>query len=224
MIGMGADVLSGSVSHVAQAWMSHAIGSLDISSLFSRNSRAPVATVAAGKPVNGDLEDAGGALNSAGKSIQSGSKQSSQSLTQAAGTIAEAGSFLIAAMSGSGKSKSAGIGGLIGMAAGAFIPGVGAGLGGAIGGILGGLFADGGDPPLGKFSVVGERGPELIAPKAGMRVFSNSQSRAMLSGGGGHTVNVIHNGDVNANDPGQVKRMQDGIAWSVTKALPVAHN
>lgn len=33
------------------------------------------------------------------------------------------------------------------------------------GSFLGGFFADGGDPPLGKVSVVGERGPELFVPK-----------------------------------------------------------
>jgi hypothetical protein len=30
---------------------------------------------------------------------------------------------------------------------------------------FGGFFADGGDPPMGKVSVVGERGPELFVPK-----------------------------------------------------------
>jgi lambda family phage tail tape measure protein len=34
------------------------------------------------------------------------------------------------------------------------------------GSLLGGFFADGGDPPLGKVSVVGERGPELFVPKS----------------------------------------------------------
>jgi murein DD-endopeptidase MepM/ murein hydrolase activator NlpD len=35
-----------------------------------------------------------------------------------------------------------------------------------LGGLFGGLFAEGGDPPVGKFSVVGERGPELLVPKS----------------------------------------------------------
>lgn len=36
---------------------------------------------------------------------------------------------------------------------------------GDIAGSFGGFFADGGDPPVGKVSVVGERGPELFVPK-----------------------------------------------------------
>lgn len=34
-------------------------------------------------------------------------------------------------------------------------------------------FADGGNPPIGKFSVVGERGPELIKPRGAMTVVPN---------------------------------------------------
>lgn len=40
------------------------------------------------------------------------------------------------------------------------------------------------------FTVVGEKGPELIAGGQGSRVFSNDQSRQMLAGGGGQTINV----------------------------------
>src|SRR5690606_12132975 len=34
----------------------------------------------------------------------------------------------------------------------------------ALGSIFGGFFAEGGRPPMGKVSVVGERGPELFVP------------------------------------------------------------
>lgn len=37
--------------------------------------------------------------------------------------------------------------------------------GSSFGDFFGGFFADGGDPPMGKVSVVGERGPELFVPK-----------------------------------------------------------
>lgn len=46
---------------------------------------------------------------------------------------------------------------------------IGGGLGGLLGGVagfIGGMFADGGDPPPGKASIVGERGPELFVPKS----------------------------------------------------------
>ena len=42
----------------------------------------------------------------------------------------------------------------------------GKGFGGFLGGILGGLFANGGQPPVNKISVVGERGPELFVPRS----------------------------------------------------------
>lgn len=40
-------------------------------------------------------------------------------------------------------------------------------------GSFGGFFADGGDPPIGKVSVVGERGPELFVPKAAGTILPN---------------------------------------------------
>ena len=62
----------------------------------------------------------------------------------------------------------------------------GKGLGGFLGGILGGLFADGGRPPVGKASVVGERGPELFVPKVAGTIIPNNQ----LGGGTTNIVNV----------------------------------
>lgn len=43
----------------------------------------------------------------------------------------------------------------------------------AVSSIFGGFFADGGNPPVGKVSVVGERGPELIIPRAPSTVVPN---------------------------------------------------
>lgn len=51
----------------------------------------------------------------------------------------------------------------------------GVGLGGVIGGLLGGLFANGGQPPVNKISVVGERGPELFVPRSVGTVVPNEQ-------------------------------------------------
>ena len=58
------------------------------------------------------------------------------------------------------------------------------GLGGFLGGILGGLFADGGRPPVGKASIVGERGPEIFVPKVGGTIIPNEQ----IGGGGGDSI------------------------------------
>ena len=63
----------------------------------------------------------------------------------------------------------------------------GKGLGGFFGKILGGLFADGGRPPVGKVSVVGERGPELFVPKVAGTIIPNSA----MGGGGDSVVNNI---------------------------------
>ena len=59
------------------------------------------------------------------------------------------------------------------------------GIGGFLGKILGGLFADGGRPPVGKASIVGERGPELFVPKVGGTIIPNNKL-------GGSTTNIIN--------------------------------
>ncbi len=64
--------------------------------------------------------------------------------------------------------------------------GKGKGLGGFLGGILGGLFADGGRPPVGKASIVGERGPELFVPKVAGTIIPNN-----AIGGGDNTTNMV---------------------------------
>ena len=61
------------------------------------------------------------------------------------------------------------------------------GLGGLIGGLIGGLFADGGRPPVGKASLVGERGPEIFVPKVGGTIIPNNK----LSGGD-NTTNIVN--------------------------------
>lgn len=53
----------------------------------------------------------------------------------------------------------------------------------ALGSIFGGFFAEGGRPPLGKASVVGEQGPELFVPDTAGTIISNDQM-----GGGGTTI------------------------------------
>ena len=59
------------------------------------------------------------------------------------------------------------------------------GIGGFLGGIIGGLFANGGQPPVNKISVVGERGPELFVPTSKGTIIPNGGF------GGDSTTNVI---------------------------------
>jgi hypothetical protein len=69
--------------------------------------------------------------------------------------------------------------------------------GGLFGSLLGGLgsilgFANGGRPPLGRVSVVGERGPELFVPdSAGTVVPNHLIGRNLGSGGGGGGSSVV---------------------------------
>ena len=72
--------------------------------------------------------------------------------------------------------------------------GKGKGIGGFLGGILGGLFANGGSPPVGKVSVVGERGPELFVPKVAGTIIPNN-----AIGGGGGTINNMITVNVDAS-------------------------
>ena len=51
----------------------------------------------------------------------------------------------------------------------------------------GGAYADGGDPPVGKASLVGERGPELFIPRTAGTIIPNNQLASAM--GGGQTVN-----------------------------------
>jgi len=81
--------------------------------------------------------------------------------------------------------------------------GGGGGIGGFIGKIFGGLFANGGQPPVNKISVVGERGPELFVPRSAGTVVPNEKI-----GGSNITNNISINVDatnsnVQSDDDGQ---------------------
>jgi lambda family phage tail tape measure protein len=75
-------------------------------------------------------------------------------------------------------------------------PSVDLGYGGGSSGAVGiSAFADGGNPPVGKASLVGERGPELFVPRTAGTVIPNNQLASAM--GGGQTVN--YNGPYIAN-------------------------
>lgn len=59
-------------------------------------------------------------------------------------------------------------------------------------------FADGGEPPVGQVSLVGERGPELFVPKQAGTVIPNNTLQSML-GGGNSQPSVTYNGPYIAN-------------------------
>ena len=57
------------------------------------------------------------------------------------------------------------------------------------------LFADGGSPPVGVPSIVGERGPELFVPSTSGTIIPNNQLGSMMGGG----AQVVYNGPYIAN-------------------------
>jgi lambda family phage tail tape measure protein len=71
--------------------------------------------------------------------------------------------------------------------------------GGGVGGGVGGAFADGGEPPVGVPSLVGERGPELFIPSRPGTIIPNHQLGNMM-GGGGTTINGPYIASMNAID------------------------
>jgi len=92
-------------------------------------------------------------------------------------------------ISGGGGGIGGTLGGLIGASAGGPLGGL---IGGALGGILG--FADGGRPPVGRFSLVGERGPELVKFDRPATVYPNGVMPTGVDslGGGQHFHGDIH--------------------------------
>jgi hypothetical protein len=65
--------------------------------------------------------------------------------------------------------------------------------GGGIMGLLG--FADGGDPPVGVPSIVGERGAELFVPRTAGTIIPNNQLSSMMGG----QPQTVYNGTVIQN-------------------------
>jgi len=67
--------------------------------------------------------------------------------------------------------------------------GIFSGIGDFFSNIFGGFFADGGNPPVGKASIVGENGPEWFVPNTPGTVIPNGA----MAGGGGMVVNIMNN-------------------------------
>ena len=79
---------------------------------------------------------------------------------------------------------------------------------------IGGFFANGGRPPVGRASIVGERGPELFVPDRAGTIIPNNQ----LSGMGGSTsivVNVDASGSSVEGDDQSAARLGEAIASAV---------
>jgi lambda family phage tail tape measure protein len=66
---------------------------------------------------------------------------------------------------------------------------------GLLGGLFGGMFADGGSPPVGVPSLVGERGAELFVPRTAGTIIPNNQLSSMMGG----QPQTVYNGTVIQN-------------------------
>lgn len=70
-----------------------------------------------------------------------------------------------------------------------------------------GFFANGGDPPVGRPSVVGEDGPELFIPKTAGTIIPNKALKGLAGGGGGNVIYMtVNTPDANSfrNSEGQI--------------------
>lgn len=94
---------------------------------------------------------------------------------------------------------------------------------GAVSNLFGGFFANGGDPPLGKISVVGEKGPELFMPRTAGTIIPNGAGGANVT-----IVNQIAVGDVASVSTVReamatvTRNMQAQIARSITRGGALA--
>ena len=87
---------------------------------------------------------------------------------------------------------------------------------GLLGGLFGGFFADGGRPPVGQPSIVGERGPELFVPDTSGTIVPNGQF------GMGGSTNIVVNVDAkgtSAEGPGRGKELGTAIGAAVQAEL-----
>jgi len=87
-------------------------------------------------------------------------------------------------------------------------------MGTATGADLGAAFADGGDPPVGKASLVGEQGPELFIPKTSGTIIPNNK----LGGLGGATTNNVTNNYIQAIDTQSFEQRLYGSSQAIWAA------
>lgn len=100
--------------------------------------------------------------------------------------------------------SSGGGGGGGGFSLGGVVGSVAGGLFGGIGDFFGGFFADGGRPPMGKVSVVGEEGPELFVPDSAGTIIPNS---GLTSGGNSGNITIVQNISIHPDIPATTERV-----------------
>lgn len=151
-----------------------------------------------------------GGMGEATSSAKGIASDSAKDITSTFGSSMESG--FQGAFSGISNTVGGLMGGL-GDMLGGLLGGIGGGIGGifsGIGSIFGGFFADGGDPPVGKVSVVGERGPELFVPKGAGTIIPNHELRGS-GGGSNYTIHQSFGEGVDARVTSILKQAMPGI-------------
>lgn len=110
----------------------------------------------------------------------------------------------------------AGIGFLAGGPAGAAIGGAAGSIFAAAGSIFG--FADGGRPPVGRFSLVGERGPELVKFDRGATVFPSGTMPTGVDEMGGGGINI--HGPVHIHGVTDIPSLSRALGIHIKRTLP----
>jgi hypothetical protein len=87
-------------------------------------------------------------------------------------------------------------------------------------GLMGGMFADGGRPPMGKVSLVGEEGPELFVPDAAGQIIPHDFFQGRGSGGGSVSAPITVN--IAKGTPEDARRAAGQIAATVAQRLSTA--
>jgi len=126
----------------------------------------------------------------------------------------------IKALQFAGGQSGGGGGGILGTIAGAVLGGLAGGIGGGGGSLkiseVVPKFAEGGLPPVGQFSLVGERGPELAFFGSAARVFSNEDLQSAVHGAGGG-VKVQMN--ITTPDVGGFRRSQSQLSAELGRMI-----
>jgi tape measure domain-containing protein len=107
-----------------------------------------------------------------------------------------------------------GIGGALGSIAGSFLGPVGTVVGGFLGNLL--PFADGGRPPVGRASLVGERGPELFVPRSAGTIIPNNAMGGVVNN---VSVSVDALGSSVAGDSAASEQLGNTIAAAIQATL-----
>ena len=164
-------------------------------------------------------------VDQGGSTFQDAARESSILIKNAGSSFSSAingGAGSIGGLFGGGGGG--GFGGILGSILGIFGGGGGGGgIGGILGGVFGGggggfggFFADGGVPPVGRVSVVGENGPELFVP--------SSVGSIVPNGAGGGGITIVNNNNFRGVNSVNKQELQNALEINRKRTLSDVEN